>query len=249
MKTNRVLMGGLVAVMAVLAVEAIAQTAIAAPATAQATLAAIPLGKIFTYFMVMLGPNKLIAPFVSISRGMDDAACRSLAFKGFAIACLAGVAAATMGQKTLAKWGVSLPALLVAAGLVLLLVALQSVLAQYEPRPAKKADAPAEPATPSLLTALSPLAFPSIITPFGSAALILLLAAAPAGQDLEILGVFLAVMVINLIAMLLARPIIKYGAALLQIVGAVLGVLQVALAVEMFLIAASMLGILPKPLG
>ena len=124
MKTNRLLQGGLLAALTLLAVEALAQTTGQPRQSAKATLAAIPLGEVFTYFMVMFGPNKLVAPFVMISRGMDNAACRTLALKGFAVACLAGVAAATLGQKTLVSWGVSLPALLIASGLVLLLVAV-----------------------------------------------------------------------------------------------------------------------------
>jgi multiple antibiotic resistance protein len=61
-------------------------------------------------------------------------------------------------------------------------------------------------------------------------------------------GVFLAVMVMNLAAMWFARPILQYGSGVLQVLGAVLGVLQVALAVQMLLQASGMLGILP-PLG
>lgn len=250
MKTNRVLLGGLVASLAVLAVEALAQTAAQAPPAAQSALAAIPLGKIFTYFFVMLGPIKLLGPFVKISRGMDASASRSLAIKGFVIACAAGLAAATIGQNTLASWGVSLPALLIAAGLVLLLVALQAVLAHYEERPAAAAAAPTDPVTtaPTFL-ALSPLAFPAIISPYGIAVLILLLAAAPTSQAYAIFGIFLAVMVIDLVAMFFARQILKYATGVLQVLGAVLGVLQVALAIEMFLLAAHMLGILPKLVG
>jgi len=200
------------------------------------------LGKIFTYFMVMLGPIKLLAPFVKMTRGMDETGCRNLAFKAFGIACLGGLAAAYLGQNILKKWEVSLPALLLAAGLVLLLVALQATLSQYEAA-TRSADptqnAPAEP------RALS-VAFPNIITPFGVAAFILLLAAADTSRDFSIFGVFLAVMVLNLLAMLFARPILKYGAGFLAILGAVLGVLQVALAIQMILLAGRMLGVLPS---
>lgn len=208
-------------------------------------ITALSLGKIFTYFMVMLGPIKLVAPFAKISKGMDARTTRTLAIKGFVIACVAGLVAAFIGTSTLNSWGVSIPALLLAAGLVLLLVALKSVIAQYESQPTPVAEKP-EPATmASTALALSPLAFPNIITPYGIAALILLLAVADPSYSVEIFGVFFAVMVINLIVMIFAKPIIKYGAAVLSVLGAVLGVLQVALAMQMLLLAFRMLHIIP----
>ncbi len=216
---------------------------------AQYVLASIPPGKIFTYFFVMLGPIKLIGPFVKMTGGMDKTSANKLAVKGFVIACITGMVAATVGQKTLASWGVSLPALLVAAGLVLLLVALQTVLAQYEPRQTPMA-IPADALAPTdkslTLLAMSPLAFPSIISPYGIAILILLLAAEPRSEFILIFTIFMGVMAINLLAMFFARPILKYAAGALMVLGAVLGVLQVALAVEILLLAARMLGLLGK---
>lgn len=249
MNRNQMLMKVTAVTLAAFALSAVAYavesaTVEAASQSSLSALTAMSLGKIFTYFFVMLGPIKLLGPFVKITRGMDAATSRSLAIKGFVIACATGVVAATIGQISLGSWGVSLPALLVAAGLVLLLVALQNVLAQYEQRPAAPAETSQPPATASIYLAMSPLAFPNILSPYGIAVLILLLAAAAPGQSTAIFGVFLAVMVVNLVAMFFARPILKYGTSILQVLGAVLGVLQVALAIEMFLLAGRMLKIL-----
>lgn len=205
-------------------------------------LSTMPISQIFTYFIVMLGPIKILAPFVKMSRGMDATATTILAVKGFFFACLAGVAAATLGKNTLAKWDVGLPALLIAAGLVLLLVALRSVLSQYEQSPRVSPGDNPQPATKML--AISPLAFPTIITPYGIAAFILIDTAVPPEQNIEIYKVFLEVMALNLVGMLFARPIIKYLSTVLTILGAVLGVLQVALAVQMIILAFRMLGVL-----
>jgi multiple antibiotic resistance protein len=226
---------------------AVAQTPepAAASDTSQSVLTAMSLGQIFIYFIVMLGPLHLLGPFARLSSGMDTSASRKLAVKGFTIACFAGLAGAIIGTSILSSWHVSLAALLIAAGLVLLLVALKTVLSQYERRPAATEET-SEPAAG--FVALSPLAFPYIITPYGIAALILLLAAAAPGKPLAIFGVFLAVMVLNLVAMFFAMPILKYGADILTILGAVFGVLQVALAIQMLLLACSKLGIL-SPMG
>jgi multiple antibiotic resistance protein len=209
---------------------------------------ALDLGHVFTYFFLMLGPLKVIGPFVKLTAGTDAAFQRTLALHAFAIACVAGLVAALVGQNLLQKWGVSLPALLLAAGLVLLLVALQTVLHQYNPTaPHPPVDEPATSRAPSLGLALAPLAFPTIITPYGAAVLIVLLAASGAlTRDLAILGVFLAVMVLDLLAMLFAHPILKtVGTAPLLVLGAVLGVLQVALAMQMLLLAGKLIGVVP----
>lgn len=243
MKSNRLFMSMSIILLLLSSTSLLAEiTETFAPASSpQSFIATISIGKMFTYFMVMLGPIKLLGPFVKISRGMDGPAARMLAVKGFGIACFAGLLAAILGKNILNSWGVSLPALLLAAGLVLLLVALKSVLSQYEPPAAIPVDTESAPK----YLALSPLAFPNIITPYGIAALILLDAAAPEEQTPLIIGVFLAVMVINLVAMFSARAILKYGADILTILGAVLGVLQVALAIQMLLLAGRMLGIVP----
>ncbi len=193
--------------------------------------------------MVMLGPFKLLGPFVKITAGMDRQASQELALKGFVIASLAGLAAAFVGRSVLVKWQISLAALLLTAGLVLLLIALQAVLAQFSHQ--GHAEAVKEPEIASKNLAFSPLAFPHIITPYGTAALILLAGAAPdQSRIFAILGIFLAVMVLNLLAMWFARPILKHGAGVLTLLGAVLGVLQVALAVQMLLAAGRMLHVL-----
>jgi multiple antibiotic resistance protein len=222
-------------------------TASADAATAQRAL--VDLGQVFTYFFVMLGPLKALGPFAKLTRGVDEAAARKVALRASVIATLGGLAAAVVGQKLLQKWNISLPALMLAAGLVLLLVALRQVLAQYaEPDDTPSSgDAPtAPPALPSGL-AFSPLAFPTLITPYGAAVLIVLLAASPdRSRDLAILGLFVAVMAVDLLAMWFARPILARGKAVLAILGAVLGILQVALAVQILLAAGRLLGVLPR---
>src|SRR5262249_58080833 len=128
-------------------------------------------GQLFTLFFVMLGPFKLLGPFVKMTRGMNEAECRRLAVRGIGIACIAGLVAASVGRIILTNWSISLPALLAAAGLVLLLVALQSILSQYETLPTPPAETggppPAEP-TPKPTAAPGlppPPPFPPITTP------------------------------------------------------------------------------------
>jgi multiple antibiotic resistance protein len=193
-----------------------------------------------------LGPFKIIGPFATMTRGRDGAFKRRLAFKGIFIAALAMLAAATIGANTLQKWGISVGALQLAAGIVLFLIALRPVLEQYEPKKSE-AQAPESAAAPvptASALALSPLAFPTIVTPYGIAALIMVVMLRPDHLP-EIFGVLVVVLVLNLLAMLSADRILKtplVGSAL-GIVGAVMGVLLVALGVQVIVSALHLLGV------
>ena len=119
------------------------------------------------------------------------------------------------------------------AGIVLFLVALRPVLEQYathEPR--TQGEVPAEvPATSPSALAFSPLAFPTIVTPYGIAVLII---GVTLGRHDSDSGRVAFVLLLNLLAMLFADRILKapFVAPALGIVGAVLGVLQIALGVQ-----------------
>ena len=202
-------------------------------------------GKIFTFFFVMLGPLKILGPFVRSTFEMDIAESRRLAFKGVLIACLAGALAAVVGQRIIMNWGLSSSALLLAAGLIMLLIALRAILSQFQP-PAPSVVNENDPGG-SKISPLS-LAFPNIVTPYGVAALILLLGASEGSRDLNIFGIFLGVMLINFVAMWFARPILKYTSGALQILSALFGVLQVALAIQLLIGGFRLLGVVP-PVG
>jgi multiple antibiotic resistance protein len=89
------------------------------------------------------------------------------------------------------------------------------------------------------------VAFPMVVTPYGIAALIALFVNSPdAARTAAILAILVGIMVLNLLAMLYVRRILAGVAILiLQIVGAVLGVLQVALAVQFILRGLHDLGV------
>jgi multiple antibiotic resistance protein len=192
-------------------------------------------GEIFTIFFITIGPLKLIGPFVQRTHGLDDAAVRQIAWRAFLMATIAAIAGGFLGATLLANWHVSIGAMTITAGLVFLLVGLRQILEQYEPPRAPDASVPALPAAPT--AAALKLLFPIVLTPFGIAAVIVLLALSPGGERTGlIVGMVLVVMLLNLICMLFARKIMV-GATIvvLQILGAVLGILQAGLAVQIIL--------------
>jgi multiple antibiotic resistance protein len=198
------------------------------------------LGQIFTLLFVTLGPVKILGPFAQLTRDADEAKVKQIAVRAFAIALVAVVAGGFVGQALLGNWGISIPALILAAGIIFFLVGLNLVLEQYQPAPA----APPLPAAP--MAAALRLAFPTVVTPYGIAAVIALLVNSPdAARTASVVAILIGVMVLNLLAMLYSRRLMGGATVMaLQILGAVLGVLQVALAVQLILRGLRELGVL-----
>jgi multiple antibiotic resistance protein len=197
--------------------------------------------EIFTLFFVTLGPLKIFGPFAQRTHDLDDVAARQVAVRAFVIATLAAVIGGFVGRSLAENWNVSIPAMMLTAGIIFFLVALQQLLEQYEP-PHGAAPQPL-PASPT--AAALRLVFPIVLTPYGIAAVITLLAASRDAQRTEvIIGLLVTVMVLNLLAMLFARRVMSGATVVvLQLIGAVLAVLQVALAVQIIIGGLQRLGV------
>jgi len=201
-------------------------------------------GEVFTLFFVTLGPLKVLGPFAMQTRGLEPAALRGLALRVFVLSLAALAVGGLIGRHLVHSWHVSSTALLFATGVIFFIVALRVVLEQYEP-PHEGAPPPL-PAKP--MAAALKLVSPTIVTPYGVAALIVLLAVtSDTVREEMIWGILSGVMVLNLLAMLFAHAVMQ-GAVLLglRLLGAVLAVMQVALAVQIMLQAFGGLGILPS---
>jgi multiple antibiotic resistance protein len=196
---------------------------------------ALEPAQIFTIFFITLGPLKILGPFAQRTHGLDDATVRQIAVRAFLIATISAIAGGFLGAVLLANWRISIGAMIIAGGLVFLLVGLRQLLEQYEPPHAPDANMPALPASPT--SAALKLLFPIVLTPFGIAAVIVLLAlSAEGGRTAIIVGMVVVVMLLNLFAMLFARRIlVGVTIVVLQILGAVLGILQAGLAVQIIL--------------
>lgn len=191
--------------------------------------------EIFTIFFITIGPLKLLGPFVQRVHGLDDATVRQIAVRAFLMATISAIAGGFLGATLLGNWHISIGAMVIAGGLVFLLVGMRQLLEQYEPPHAPDANMPALPASPT--AAALKLLFPLVLTPFGIAAVIVLLALSTEnGRTGIIIGMVVAVMLLNLVVMLFARKILVGATILvLQILGAVLGILQAGLAIQIIL--------------
>jgi multiple antibiotic resistance protein len=197
--------------------------------------------KIFALLFLMLGPIKILLPFVDMTEGADAAFRRKLALRAVLFSAAALALAGLTGRTVLANFNVPVSVLALTGGLVLFLVALQTVLQQFagpmQPRGARPA--------PELKWALNPLAFPIIVTPYGIAAIIVFVSLAGDDTDMKIkiAEVVAAILLLNLLAMWFAQAILKWFGTLLQIFAVVLGVTQIALGLHLIIQALGRIGV------
>lgn len=182
--------------------------------------------QIITFLFLMLGPFKIIAPFAKITRNAAPKLTRQIAFRASLYSAGALLLAGLLGQRIVSSYGIPIPILALSGGIILFLVALLNVIRQFDTHNIHD-DIVAEP---TISMAMNPLAFPSIVTPYGIAALIVFLSISPDMNAKITIGVIvLGIMLINLVVMLLTKYIYKPIAVIFAILGVVLGVVQVAL--------------------
>jgi multiple antibiotic resistance protein len=214
------------------------------PAFAQSDPSGIVRGMdprtIFFMLFLMLGPIKILVPFANMTRSCDPSIRRRLAIRAILFSAAALGIAGSLGRSMLDNFNISVPVLALTGGIVLFLVALRTVLEQSASQPRSM--------SPKMLAgleaALSPLAFPIIVTPYGIAAVIVFATLAQGGPaKLMVAGIVLAILTMDLIAMLFADILLKWIGTALQVFAVVLGVTQIALGLQVITRSLSMIGL------
>jgi multiple antibiotic resistance protein len=206
-----------------------------------------PVAQIFLFLFLMLGPFKIIGPFSRVTKEANPAFIRQLAVRATFFSALALLLAALLGGTMLNNFGIPVPILALSAGIILFLVALKSILEQFSPSTPQSEEVGAPDSDPAraLKLALTPLAFPTIVTPYGIAALVVFLALSPDMETRLTIGVIvLAIMALNLIVMITTRYVLPIMGLALPILAAVLGVVQVALGLQIINNSLRALGVL-----
>lgn len=195
------------------------------------------LQKLLPLLFMMIGPIKLIPAFAMLSGQLDAPLRRQLALRSAMFAMLAATLAMLVGFPILSGWGASPAALAAAAGLLLLLASLPQALGKEQPGP------PPSPTNEQQVKAMAvaPLAFPLILPPYAVGLLVLFAAYEPTvNMKLSVIGAVFVLMLLNFAAMIYARQLLGWiGVTTFQVLGAVFGVLQIALAIEMILWAVA----------
>jgi multiple antibiotic resistance protein len=190
----------------------------------------VPIGKLFPLLFMMMGPIGVMPIFAALTATADHAFRLGMARKSVLYAGLALVLAVVLGASVLMAWGATPSSLMIASGLLLSIAALRNVLGT------PPAGSPADlDASRHAAAALTPMAFPTMASPHAIGVLIIFVAYFPSiSGKATILAAALGVLGLNYLAMLNAERFMTYiGMTPLRILGAVFGVLQIALAIEM----------------
>lgn len=203
----------------------------------------------FTLYFVTLGPLKTVPAFYLVARGADRRTTTALAVRSAVVATATVLFVALVASGTMVTWRVSTDAIAIAGGVVLLMSAIRALTSFHLTEPAAAA-APAPPSAWNLRwmggPVLSPLAIPSIVTPIGIVVVLYFsgLALGDLALQGQLVGLLLAIMSLNLLAMLFAAPIMRaVGLPVLQVIGWVFSALQAGLAVEVLIGAVKRLAV------
>ena len=188
----------------------------------------------FTTFFATIGPLDTAALYPALTPGNTARERRRMAGRG----CLIGAGIllffALFGQGVLGLFGITLPALRTAGGILLLLIAIDMVFARGSGGTTATADERAEAAARPDVSVF-PLATPLIAGPGAIGAAILLVADAQRDplQIMAVLAALLAVVALTFALLLASSQVQKLlGVTGLHVVTRVMGVLLAALAVQ-----------------
>jgi multiple antibiotic resistance protein len=187
-----------------------------------------------TTFFATIGPADLALVFAALTHHNTPAERRVFALRGVLVAGAILLFFVVFGNALLALFGITLPALKTAGGVLLFLISVDMVFARHSGGTGTTTEEEAEARTRPDISVF-PLAMPLIAGPGAISATILLVTGAQ-GDQLKVAAVVAALLVIlglTYLALLTAIPIQRLlGITGLAVVSRVVGVLLAALSVQ-----------------
>ena len=190
----------------------------------------------FTTFFAVIGPIDSAVLLTTLTPHATRAERRAISLKAVAIATLIVLVFALFGQPILTQLGVSLPALQVAGGIILLMIALDMTLSSRPSKLTTKESEEAESkAEHHAEIAVFPMATPLLAGP-GAMTSAIVLATGTGGDPKLLVAVVIAivaVMLVTLVFLLLAQEVHHLmGLTARKVIVRVFGVLLAAIAVQ-----------------
>lgn len=189
-----------------------------------------------TTFFATIGPADLILVYAALTEKNTQAQRRTMALRGVLIATGILLFFAVFGSALLSLFGITLPALRIAGGILLLLISIDMVFARHSGGTGTTPEEENE-AQGRVDISVFPLATPLIAGPGAISAVILLTSDKGFGLAWAVVVVaLLAILLLCYLAMLVALPIQRLlGLTGLAVVSRVVGVLLAALAMQFLL--------------
>lgn len=183
----------------------------------------------FIAFFAVIDPIGTVPVFIAVTRGYDTAAKRRIALIAALVSSIVLVFFVMAGEFILSAMSIPLSAFQISGGIVLFLFALSMIFGESKPEEETRL------AEDHHETAIFPLAVPSIAGPGAMLAAVLMTENARFGvlQQLQTVGVMLAVVMITLALMLAASGIHKIiGSSGASVISRVMGLILAAIAVN-----------------
>lgn len=204
-------------------------------------------GLAFTTMFATISPISVAAMYAALTGSLDSRARRTMAVRGSLVAAGILLGFALLGEYLLSGLGISLAALRISGGILLLLIGIDKVFARSDSGAATTNKAEQKEAAAKEDISVFPLATPLIAGPGAMGATILLMADVkgdPTSQVI-VIAALLAILLVNLVALLSASKLQKLlGVTGMHVVGRVMGVLLAALAVQFILDGIGQSGLL-----
>ena len=188
----------------------------------------------FVTFIVTVDPFGVAPLFVGLTASASAADRRRLAVSGVVIGSAILIVFALVGEPLLRALGIGLPAFRIAGGILLLLLAIDMVMARQSGLRATTEGEEAESQSRSDI-AVFPLGIPLIAGP-GAITSVVLLVGQARGDIAEqgaVIGVLVAVLILTLVCLLLAGHLMRLlGVTGINVISRVSGIIVAALAVQ-----------------
>jgi len=199
-----------------------------------------------TYFAT-IGPADIVVLFAALTAGATAKQRRAMALKGTVIGGLVLLFFALFGEIILQVFGIGLPALRAAGGILLLLISIDMVFARDSSATTTTDEENAEAASSTDISVF-PLATPLIAGPGAIGATILLIADA-AGEptrQVAVVGGLMVILMATYVLLLGATQLQKIlGVTILHVVSRIVGVLLAALSVQFIFDGIRTSGLIP----
>ena len=197
---------------------------------------------IFTIFFMLIGPIKLIPLLAGVTRGADVQFKRDVAVRAAVIAAAVCAVVALAGEMLLGRYRISLDAVRITGGLVLLISALQVIFQKAQP------SSPGSGTPTAIQIAVAPVAIPGIVPPAGVAAILIFMLLAPQypGMTHAVVISLAIIMALDFLVMYFIDTVMKTPGLMiiLTVLGSVLIFVQASLAIQMILNAFKSLGVI-----
>ncbi len=203
-------------------------------------------GLAFTTYFATIGPIGVSAMFAALTVSASARERRSMAVRGIIIAGVILLGFALIGEYLLTGLGISLAALRISGGILLLLIGIDKVFARSNSGSAT-ITAERQEAESKDDISVFPLATPLLAGPGSMGATMLLMADAKGNlsQQATLVAALVAFLLLTLFALLSASKLQKLlGVTGMHVVGRVMGVLLSALAVQFILDGIAQSGLL-----